>query len=95
MHATAYPTAYATAYGTAYTNPTHTLNALKNGNSPRKTSFHDTIRAASKLKKHLVEYIDFEEIEKLLYKKRDYVSRYEYFCQKIKNNTKKKNRNKE
>lgn len=50
-------------------------------------------RNTSKVKKHLVESIDFEEIEKLLYKKRDCITRYQYFYEKLKNNRMKRNSN--
>lgn len=36
-------------------------------------------RVNSKIKRHLVEEIDFEEIEKMFYKKRETITRYEHF----------------
>lgn len=50
-------------------------------------------RVNSKIKKHLVDEIDFEQIQKMFYKKRETITRYQYFLQSKKNKNKDKNEN--
>lgn len=68
---------------------------LKSADSPAVQSTKKISRI-SKIKKHLVETVDFEEMEKSLYKKRDCITRYDFFMLQKNNKTSQcaKNKNK-
>ena len=54
---------------------------IREGIKERKIKSEDNNR--SKVKKHLIESIDFREIQKKLYKKRDWITWYEYFSTQL------------